>query len=248
MIQYGIASYHRPECLTAQTLLNIGVSSEAIMIFVNTEEDASDYKYAWGNKLPIRFKLKHNVAGNRNNILENADKSCDLVILDDDIASFRWLDTTAPNKGGKWTPLNAEELEKKIEETFAEARKAHADMWGVAYTEQSKQRLLTKGVYAINKNFQGGFNGFLNRDLRFDESYNLQDDYEINLRIIAGGGNILRRNDLAAHKGKMGGNPGGCQDLYRQGEQEKCLRKLEQQYPGMFRMYKDHTGGRFIWR
>lgn len=248
MIKYGIASYHRPECSTAQVLLRLGIDPQRIILYINTEEDIEPYEQEWKGVIPLYYKKKTNVAGNRNNILDLTENDdCDLVILDDDIRSFKWLDPST--KWGLWRKQEkAEELEACLEETFKKTRELGGSMWGVAYAPQSKQFLLRDGVYAVNKNFQGGYCGMVDKTLRFDETYDLQDDYELNMRIIAAGGNIVRRNDLYAFKGKMAGNSGGCKEIYEEGLQRIYLKKLENQYRGMFKMNKDGKTGRFLWK
>lgn len=242
MVFYGIASYHRLECKTYKTLLNNGIPNERILISVNCKEDYEQYSRLYGESVRIIYKEKNNVAGNRNNLLDAM--SGDIVILDDDITSFKRYSKNH-GKHGNFVNIKIGELDKIMEQCFSKARSIDCSVFGFASSKNqliAEKHYIKNATYSINGNFQGGFCGYINTNLRHDEKYDVLDDYELNIRILATGGNILRRNDVYAEKGKMAQNKGGCMELYRQGAQSRCMRQLERQWGFMFKTKKQDKG------
>lgn len=239
---FGIACYHRPECKTLHTLLDIGIPKERIVIAVNCPEDNGTYSERYGDSVRIIYRDKKNVAGNRNNMLDEIEG--DVVLLDDDIKAFRKYDRGASTYG-RFIEASGEELDEMLEECFGKARETGSALFGFASTDNTMiaaQNFDKHFTYSLNGNFQGGFCGYIDRSIRHDEEYDVLDDYELNLRILAEGGSILRRNDWYAEKGKMAGNAGGCKALYEGGAQHRCMRQLERQWGCLFKTMKADKG------
>lgn len=241
-ITYGIACYHRPECKTLHTLLKAEIPKDRILIAVNCAEDYETYSKKYGRDFEILYKPKKNVAGNRNNMLERM--SGKIVLLDDDIVAFKRYERSN-GKYGKFVDACAEEFEKMLADCFAKAEETKSVLFGFASSGNpmnAAQYFDNHHRYSVNGNFQGGFCGYPDTALRHDESYDVLDDYELNLRILAEGKNILRRNDWMADKGKMAGNSGGCKELYDSGAQHRCMRRLEKQWGFLFTTAKQDKG------
>ena len=244
-IFYGIAGYHRPECKTYHTLLRLGIPKERIFISLNDKRDLRDYKSRY-NDAQILFREGFSVAFNRNTILNHFPKGSWVMLLDDDIGSFKKLVNKDTARGiGFQRLLSANELEDILIDAFMKCKEIGAECFGFYSLENDGWMLNTiqrDGLYSLNKLYQGGFCGFIVSDLRYDESYILQDDYELICRIIKSKGITIRRNDAVASKGKMAQNIGGCFELYKQGKQQEYLRKLKEQYPDLITLKKNMKG------
>lgn len=244
-IYYGIASYHRPNCPTLKTLLEIGIPKENIVISLNDENDYKEYKERYANEVKVIYKYGTNVACNRNNILNYFNNGDYVMVLDDDIKSIKKY-VMNESKYGKLVRLEREELEIMLLEAFEEAKKINSSFFGtyaIDNTMMLKSTITGQGLYSINKMFQGGSTGFIvDEETRYDESMLLLDDYEIILNNIKKGKYVPRRNDIVFCTPKMGSSEGGYFDIYKQGKQKEYLIKLSKKYPGWFKIKKDYSG------
>lgn len=245
-IMYAIASYHRPQCKTLETLLKLGIKKERITISLNDVSDVEEYKKNHGDKVKIIFKSGKGVACNRNNLLAQYVDGEHIILLDDDIKNFKRYVSDGSKYGKLVTIESASELEEILNKCFAMAEKHTAPFFGFYST--CNQMMITgalqkDGNYSINKLFQGGFCGFVvDRQIRYDESYLILDDYEIIIRNILKGRIIFRRNDCVAEKPPMAGAKGGYYDLYKTGIQQTYMMKLSKQYPNTFTIKKGFKG------
>lgn len=246
-IYYGIASYHRPECRTLQTLLKLGVDKENITISLNDKDDYEEYKERYKD-IRVIYREGNCVAHNRNNLLDNHNIGDKLIILDDDVTCFRrWTPENENSQYGKLITIKTkEELEDILEDCFKETEKIGNNKFGIyaiSNTMMIKNTIESQGLYSINKMFQGCFCGFIvDKESRYDGEFRVLDDYELVLRDIKDGKFILRRNDLLSETPKMGSSKGGYFDLYKQGVQKEYMLKLLKKYPGMFKIKKDYSG------
>lgn len=244
-IFYGIASYHRPDCRTLETLLRIGIDPDRITLSLNDLIDYGTYKARHTGKARIIYGPGKGVACNRNNLLNSYKPGDYVVILDDDIKNFKRY--TAGGKYGKLSNIEtAAELDRTMRECFDLAACRRIPFFGFFST--GNQMMITSAVqndgqYSINRMYQGGFCGFIvDGRTRYDEGYLVLDDYEIILRGMVAGRDTFRRNDVIADKPPMGGAKGGYYDLYRQGIQQRYMIKLLQQYRGIFTVNKGFSG------
>ena len=246
-IYYGIAGYHRPECKTYHTLIKMGIPKERIVISLNDKEDYEKYKELYDKEVTVIYKEGTNVACNRNNIINHFPIGTYVMVLDDDIASFKlWVNDTTTSKYGRLVSINAKELEDVLYDCFKQTEGAGSNMFGtyaISNTMMIKGTIESQGVYSINKMFQGGSCGFIvDEKHRYDETMLLLDDYEIILKNITEGNIILRRNDLVAITPKMGSTKGGYFDIYKQGKQKEYAIKLKNKYPNLITLKKDYSG------
>lgn len=246
-IYYGIASYHRLECKTLKTLLDLGIEKENITISLNDINDYNSYKEKYKD-IRVIYKEGNCVANNRNNLLDNHKIGDKLIVLDDDIISFRrWNIKNDNSKYGKLYKIETkQELEQILNECFKETEKIGNNKFGIyaiSNTMMIKGTIETQGLYSINKMFQGCFCGFIvDKETRYDNDFRVLDDYELVLRDIKNGKFVLRRNDIVSDTPKMGSSEGGYHDLYKKGIQKEYMIKLFKKYPGMFKIKKDYSG------
>lgn len=245
-IYYGIAGYHRPECKTYQTLVKLGIPKDQIVISLNDENDFEEYNKRYGKETTVIYKKGNNVACNRNNILNWFPTGTYVMVLDDDISSFKGWKQEGESKYGKLVNLDRESLENVLLQSFEETLKVKSNMFGtyaIANTMMIKSTIETQGIYSINKMFQGGSCGFIiDKEHRYNENMLLLDDYEIVLKNIKEGNIVLRRNDIVAITPKMGSSKGGYFDIYKLGKQKEYILKLKQMYPNMITIKKDYSG------
>lgn len=252
MIRYGIASYHRPHCKTLKTLLDMGAEPERLLVHLNDRNDLALYKARWDGKAELRYERKYNAAGNRNNILDYlADTEDDFIILDDDIRSFVAFDMNA-GKWGRWNKIDdIRELDRYMEECFAKARSVGADIFGCTSASNSmvtKGTIKSDGIWSVNKNFAGVISGITNKSIRYDETYDTLEDYELNLRVLRRGGRLLRRNGITAFSDPMMKTEGGMREHYEAGLKPICLQRIADEYGDMVRIKKDGTGLVLTWK
>lgn len=246
-IKYGIASYHRPECKTLKTLLELGVNKKDITISLNDINDYDEYSKKYSD-IRVIYKDGNCVANNRNNLIRNHAVGQKLIILDDDIISFRkWTLDNSTSKCGKLVKIQSkDELEEILEECFNETIKVGNNKFGIyaiSNTMLIKGTIETQGKYSVNKMFQGCFCGLIvDGKTYYDDNFRVLDDYELVLRDIKQNKFILRRNDLVADTPKMGAVKGGYYELYKKGIQKEYMIKLLKKYPGMFKIKKDYGG------
>ena len=169
-----------------------------------------------------------------------------VIILDDDITSIKIWKLIGESKYGKLINISKQELFEILDDCFENTIKLGNNKFGicsVANTMVIKSTIASQGIYSINKIFQGCFFGFIVDDkIRFDEDMPVLDDYEIVLRDIYQGKDILRRNDLIVSVAKLGSNKGGCQDAYSNGKQKEALIKLYKKYYKIMNIKKDFSG------
>lgn len=248
-IKYGIASFNRPECKTLNTLINIGINKNDIVIGLNNKNDVNNYKY---NDIKIIYNEGDCVAFNRNRLLDYFDNNTFVIILDDDIKHFKIWRNNGSNYGILDTINNKSELEKYLINAFNICIKNNIKTFGTysnTNTMMISSTIKNKGIYEINKIYQGGFCGFINdKAIRYDEQYKVLDDYELVLRLIKNNKNSIRINNLVADKGTMGKNKGGYFELYKTGIQEKYMKRLKLQYGSMIKIKEDYKGIKLLVR
>lgn len=242
-IYYGVTNYHRPEIKTLKTLEKIGVPPERVIITLNDLNDAEECERRYGAKYKIIAKEGRNVACNRNTILDYYPKGEVIIVLDDDVIAFKTLARADTKSGVKLKAIEtAERLENIFRSCATECIRQRKRLFG-GYPVPNEmfmlQAIKRDGKYSRNKIWAGGLTGFINSDLRLDESYDLEEDYEIQVREISTGRGTLRRNDISADHNV---NNGGCNERYVNGEQPAMLRKLQRQYPNLVSVKKNNTG------
>lgn len=232
-IIYGIPSFRRVQCKTAEMLLNYGIEPGDIVISVQTEQDYEEYRAIWGRRgVNILFREADCAAGNRNTILDKYKK---VLLLDDDITSF------AQDTGKSFTNIRGG-FDDIIADMFKIAEDNGAELFGVAPTDD-RRLAVRRGRYSIDVLLQGTVMGV--KAMRFNEKYKMVEDYEISLRAIQSGKRIFRFNAITARKPQNGTNSGGYHEKYVSGEQKEWIKKLEREF-SIFKANKDFKGGRLI--
>lgn len=249
-IHYAIISYHRPECVTVRTLLELNIPAEDICIFLQDPEDVSKYDAVWGNIKKVLVVGK-GVSANRNNVLKYDEYSLGdwVALLDDDVLSFTKMDLFFDEGKAKATSrkiYDGSVFTSLLKDSFENSEQIGAITWGCAPTGNAmfaKTRLVTDGSLSVNKLWQGGLVGhIIDKKTFYDESYGSVEDYEFQLRIQAKGGILIRRNDLSASKKPNRNYKGGLYNFYRENGVNKDIDRLCEQYKGLVKPKPDYSG------
>ena len=175
------------------------------LVYCVHEFEAGEYK-AEGHKVEvIPNDIRGNLSKVRNYILNNyiGDRG---VMVDDDIEAFkRW-----ELKEGEAKAVNIKDMTEFIECGFILCEEAGSHLWGINIIRD-------KGAYreytplSFNNYISGSFMGFLNNDIRFDESLPLKEDYDYSIMTANKYRKLLRINYAFMVK-KDHANIGGCAD------------------------------------
>lgn len=249
-LHYAIISYHRPECVTINALMELGINVNDVIIFLQDENDLPKYNEKWSEIKKI-FVNGKGVSANRNNVLKYDGYSVGdrVILLDDDVLSFIKMELFLKDKIIKAKSRKIKDKHvfiNSMETSFEEAEKIGSCVFGVYPTGNAmfaKAMLLTDGDFSINRLFQGGLIGhIIDKKTYYDESYTSVEDYEFQLRIYSSGGITLRRNDLSVSKKANRNYAGGLFDFYRTGQQNTDLDRLCDQYKGFVKVKSDYSG------
>lgn len=160
-----------------------------------------------------------NLVNTVNWILDNR-KSEYAIKVDDDTKSIIWL---LNRKRRKLTP---EEIHHVCVNGYQMALDCNAGLWGMNVNNDPL-------AYQINKPFGfadmilGPWQGFVNMEMRYDESLYLKEDYDLSLQVLDSHRRTLRFNYLSYDVDHQV-LPGGCQTYRtdeREAEQNKLLQK-----------------------
>lgn len=217
-------SYRRADSASTQEYL-----PSCTYVVARSEKKA--YESAGRRVIAVPNDVQGNVCRVRNYILEHFNP---VLILDDDIRRFgRWNQQ-------KNLKLNTDEAMEFIEHAFILARQFKARMWGM-------NLLPDKGAYreytpfAFRAVVLGPVQGFINMDLRYDESLPLKEDYDLSLQVLNKYRRTLRFNMYHYVCGQHN-NVGGCA-AYRTMERERKQFLLLQKKWGSNIVRIDTQGG-----
>lgn len=198
----GIPSYRRAGGVCTLDMIDGALPKENIIISTQTEDDFKDYKRLYSDRATIIYRKGGSVGENRNNVLEHCFRNnidC-VVMLDDDILDF------VTYTGRK---LKGEEAVKLLEDCIKAARKMRATLFGTYPVCNSffMKRTVTKNILT------GTCFGVLDTSLRFDTKFRIKEDYELCLRVMQKGGNVIRFNTFAPNAKHK--TAGGCSDDWK---------------------------------
>jgi hypothetical protein len=194
-----IPSYQRADTQSTVELLAGAYGRDEIILSTQTKEDYEQYRAKWRSKATVIYREGHSVGDNRNTLLrwceENGVKQA--IMLDDDISGMQMYNKEVLKDG--------QSVRKLFETCFKIAQQCKATVFG-SYPVSNP--LMMSSTVTVNNIMIGTFLGILDTSLRFDARYRVKEDYELCLRVMSQGGNVLRFNNMAPrarHKSQ-----GGC--------------------------------------
>ena len=240
MYKVAIPSYKRSETLkkkTLDTLINGGVSSNKIYIFVANKEEQSIYEKAIPRETYNKIVIGEKGIANQRKFIKNYFKEKEeIVSLDDDIEE---LSHFSNNKLTKLTNVHAFFID-----AFKRLKKEHLFIWGIYPVRNAFFMKGKKPVTTILNFLIGGLYGFIvrhDKDLEPSSNSEGKEDYEQSILYYIKDGGVLRFNDIAV-KTKFLAKGGLGQQKERFEINRKAAEYLHAKYPGYVTRYYRKNG------
>lgn len=221
----GIISYKRAnEPITVNLLRSMGYDKEEIVVSVQTESDYEEYLKTQGNDATVIYKKGNNVSENRNNLLDYLKNERAFVMCDDDISGFYRL-----SANGKTLEQISDktELERLFHSMFRFAVKNNSKVFG--WYTVSNPFFMKHTI--DNKNILNGqiLGVVCDKTIRFDENFSVKEDYELSLRLMKRGMNVIRYNGFTVKAKSY--SKGGCEEFRKAGKNKGRYLELLKKYP-----------------
>lgn len=221
---YAIPSYNRVNRqATLDYLSGMGVTKDRIWIFVQTEQDYTEYQVHASRANIVMMPATRGVAA-RNNIL-NCLRDKNVLMLDDDVKQIYTL------HGRSLVGIkNRADMAAAFNKCFALTKNLGAQVFGIYPVNNAffmSNDISTR--VAINTVF-GFAKGFL---FRFDETFETKEDAELCGRVLKHGGRVVRFNNLAVNA-DHNKDKNGYKEKWHHDENVRSVKKLCARYPDIF--------------
>ena len=230
-MRFLIPSYKRcGHVTTLHMLRGYGVQDSDVTISVQTYEDHETYAAAYPG-VRIVCRPAHNAAGNRNTLLDTLSEGESAVLMDDDL---RRIDKVVLLSDGKavLAPLDEAGFFSMLDEGFSRAL-----LWGVQHIDNRVILAASaKKPFMRNVMLEGSFMGCVGGCVRFDEGFDIGEDYEACANAIERGLDTARLTRYCVRKHAPNGVAhGGCHEFYELGTEYRraCLQRIVKRYRGM---------------
>ncbi len=227
-----IPSYgRRNNQLTLSYLNSIGYDERSIVLQLQSKADYDFCRVAYEGLCQVRYGKASCYSSNANNGLRALGDSL-VCVMDDDVKSpMKWIRGTTrlevPTRGQFDESL--ETLRRAMEANGARIGTCYASANGLSISGVCKRGEVTRNRLSSGWLMMGRAS-----DIRFDESLTSCEDYEIQLREIERGRNIVRLNSLApntvSRQRKNGPQQGGRGFSYQDGEHMRNIRRVVAMY------------------
>ena len=193
------------------------------------EKDA--YHSFYGSSVVAVPNNIRGITQTRNWILDNAGDDS-VVMVDDDVQTCGYVELQERN--GKQRKILPHIWVSECEKLFDVCRSMKYRLWGIA-TQAALRSFYPYRPFLWRSYVTASFCGICNESgLRFDESFKVKEDYELNLRCIAEDGGIVAARYLFWQNSHWV-DDGGCKDYRTQEMESDAIRKLQSRYKGMVR-------------
>ena len=224
-----IPSYKRAGKITTLQFLDDAFRKEEIIIGTQTTEDYEEYQALYGSCATVIYKEAHSVSENRNNLLEycHTHGITECLQLDDDISCIMTM-----HKG----KLKGESFKELMQSCFDVCRKNNIVMFGGYCCSNPFMMKATAKPNII----VGMLCGILDTSLRYDTTFRIKEDYELSLRLMSQGKNVIRFNSFGAeakHK-----TSGGCSEDWNAPDYQKWADILVDAYPTLVKHNNKRKG------
>lgn len=177
------------------------------------------------------------ITSTRNYILDNASDDS-VVMVDDDVKVCGYV--RLEESSSKHVKLKPEQWKTESEKLFQIAREIGYRLWGIA-TQSAKRSVYPYKPFLWRSYVTASFCGICNETgLRFDESFRVKEDYEINLRCVKEDGGVVAARYLYWENSHWT-DEGGCKDYRTQRMEQDAIDRLKRLYPSM--VQKINRGG-----
>lgn len=169
------------------------------------------------------------ITSTRNWILDNADDES-VVMVDDDVKVCGYV--RLDENSSKHVKLKPNIWQKESEKLFQITREMGYRLWGIA-TQSAKRSIYPYKPFLWRSYVTASFCGICNETgLRFDESFRVKEDYEINLRCVKEDGGVVAARYLYWENSHWT-DDGGCKDYRTQQMEQDAIDRLKKLYPSM---------------
>lgn len=177
------------------------------------------------------------ITATRNWILDHADDDS-VVMVDDDVKTAGYC--RLHEHSGKYIKIVGDIWRDEAAKLFAITRALNYRLWGVA-TQGALRSVYPYKPFLWRSYVTASFCGICNESgVRFDESFRVKEDYELNLRCIVEDGGVVAARYLFWQNSHWK-DEGGCKDYRTQAMEEDAIKRLQKKYPAMVR--KINRGG-----
>jgi hypothetical protein len=199
-------------------------------IFV-PEGEVEDYQRA-GNSGVVGVPAKvRGITATRNWILDHADDPW-VVMLDDDVKSQGYVKLDPHST--KHIKLEEKQWIAEMVRLFELTEQMKYRLWGVA-TQSAARSVYPWKPILFRSYVTGSFMGIINDGrTRFDERFQVKEDYELNLRCIQQDGGVVAARYLYWENSHWT-DAGGCTTYRTQLVELRCIKLLAKLYPGLIR-------------
>lgn len=166
----------------------------------------------------------------RNWILDNADDEW-VVFVDDDLKTAGWIELLEFKS--KSRHLSGYEMVAEWVKLFDITEELNLRIWGIA-NDGATRSVYPWSPFIFHTYVTGSCMGILNRGTRFDEDFEIKEDYELCLRCITEDGGIVGARYLYWINSHWA-DEGGCKEYRTQEMELETIERLIKMYPGLIR-------------
>lgn len=170
----------------------------------------------------------------RNYILDWADQAGEpwVVMIDDDVNAQGYCKFYS--EAMKHRKLSGEDWRREFLKLFELSEDLGYSIWGVA-TQAAPRAVYPYKPILFRSYVTASCMGLrIENGIRFDESFPVKEDYELNLRMIRDEGGVLAARYLYWSNSHWK-DEGGCKDYRSQEMEADCIARLIKMYPRMIR-------------
>lgn len=233
-----IPSYKR--CGDVRPIEFSGALSDDIIIATQTEDEFRSYSEAYSGRAKIIYRKAHNASGNRNTLLLELAEGERAMMIDDDVKSIQ---VCMGEKNSQ-----AREVTRDDIDACFDAMEAAGVKVGGCYPIANPYFAYARAEKTKNDILVGDVMLFIGGCALFNEDYDACEDYELVLRTIANGDDVMRFNRLIAPttssgmKGALSGQTkGGLADAYASGAHHDAIMRLAREYAPIAKLGSDKT-------
>ena len=233
-----IPSYKR--CGDVRPLEFASDIADEVIISTQTEAEYRMYEEAYSEVATVVLRDAHNASGNRNTLLMELRDGERAVMVDDDVKSIL---VCTGEKGNQARPVTRADLDE-----YFDAMEAAGAAVGGCYPIANPYFAYSRPRMTKNDMLVGDVMLFIGGCAMFNESYDACEDYELVLRTIARGGDVMRFNRLIAPttssgmKAALSGQTkGGLAEAYANGAHRDAIMRLAREYAPIAKLGRDRT-------
>jgi len=219
--KFVILSKGRADSVT--TISSLGLKSKDVVIGVNTEEEAGEYRKH--NDCEIIISGVQGITNNRNFVLDYFGNGAKIITLCDDVKGLYKL------QGKKTVKLNTNEFYEFCHRGFKDAEKYGTKLWGVY---PINNHFFMSMSLSPNNFIIGTFSGIIVSGIRMDKQLVLKEDYDFTIKHILKFKKVLRYNFISVEASHYS-NKGGCVDYRNDKNERKSIDRLLELYPNFVR-------------